>query len=90
MTHSKKLIFGTLSLSNSYPSNVSMKYLNNNNPSQHHNIIFKATSKNCFVSDLRIFLETYRGVSLQCIAGYAIEKETERFRQKNATLRLSE
>ena len=42
----------------------------------------KATSKNCFASDLWNFLETYRGASLQCTAGYAIEKEIERFRQK--------
>ena len=37
--------------------------------------LFMATSKNCFASDLWIFLETYQGASLQCIAGYAIEKE---------------
>ena len=67
-----------------------MKDLNNNNPSQHHNIIFKAASKNCFVGDLWNFLETYRGASLQCIAGYAIEKEIERFQEKTQMLRLSE
>ena len=44
--------------------------------------ILKAIYKNCFASDLRIFLETYRGASLQCIAGYATPKEIERFRQK--------
>ena len=44
--------------------------------------LFTAISKNCFAGDLWNFLETYRGASLQCIAGYAIEKEIERLQQK--------
>ena len=34
------------------------------------------------------FLETYRGASLQCIAGYAIEKEIERLQQKNVNVAI--
>ena len=43
---------------------------------------FTAIFRSCFAGDLWNFIETYRGASLQCIAGYATPKEIERFRQK--------
>ena len=45
-------------------------------------LFFTAIFRSCFAGDLWNFLETYRGASLQCIAGYATPKEIERFRQK--------
>ena len=43
-----------------------------------------AASKNCFASDLRNFLEKISTFFWLSIAGYAIEKEIERFQGKNA------
>ena len=46
-----------------------------------------ATSKNCFASDLRNFLEKISTFFCLSIAGYAIEKEIERFQEKKRKAR---